>query len=584
MDVIVLVARLLLAAVFALAGIGKLADRAGSRKAMRDFGVPKSFAGPGAVVLPVAELLVAVALIPDVTAWWGALGAGVLLLAFISGIARSMVRGETPDCHCFGQIHSEPAGWRTLLRNVVLLTITALVVSQGRSDAGWSALNRVGRLTDAEWVNISTALALLAAIAVLGWFMWRLLTAVNRLLERMDALDTRMAPAVGAQERTVREDVSEPAPAGPPAPAFALAGLDGERVTLDSLLARGKPLFLLFASTSCGSCTAALVDAGHCQAQFSARLTVVPIMEGTVDAARNKAAQMALANVLMQDPEVAAAYGAITMPSAVVVRSNGMLGSDVAVGPDAIGTLLESTVNSLYSSEIAAHEARIESPLPTPDSSVLASALVQPVSSESVASEIGLNGHASGDQALIQRESVATEPIGDSKMSAGQAPAADAGLLETIKRSDEYAILLRAQSDPILSDSWEEEGLHFFAFQLSSWEGAASASEPPSAVFVMRPQDEELVSAVVATPGNEQEPQVVDLRQAQASTAQEVQSPVTSGGDAERDEAILAHDSVSDEAPGASEPTGEISPATKPAPPFVLAGLGGESVSLHDLR
>ena len=41
MDIALLVVRLLLAGVFAVSGVAKLADRAGSRQAMTDFGVPK---------------------------------------------------------------------------------------------------------------------------------------------------------------------------------------------------------------------------------------------------------------------------------------------------------------------------------------------------------------------------------------------------------------------------------------------------------------------------------------------------------------------------------------------------------------
>ena len=40
MDAALLEARLLLASVFVVAGVAKLADRAGSRQAMADFGVP----------------------------------------------------------------------------------------------------------------------------------------------------------------------------------------------------------------------------------------------------------------------------------------------------------------------------------------------------------------------------------------------------------------------------------------------------------------------------------------------------------------------------------------------------------------
>jgi hypothetical protein len=66
---------------------------------------------PLAVALPLAELLVACALLPLSTAVLGAAGALVLVLCFIVGIATSLARGRRPDCHCFGQLHSSPVGW-----------------------------------------------------------------------------------------------------------------------------------------------------------------------------------------------------------------------------------------------------------------------------------------------------------------------------------------------------------------------------------------------------------------------------------------------------------------------------------------
>src|SRR4051794_29182842 len=110
MDALELIARFVLFAVFAVAGLTKLADRPGSREALVAFGVPERLASPGAAALPVAELAVAVLLIPAATAAIGAVGALVLLLGFCAGIVRSMIRGEAPDCHCFGQLHSEPVG------------------------------------------------------------------------------------------------------------------------------------------------------------------------------------------------------------------------------------------------------------------------------------------------------------------------------------------------------------------------------------------------------------------------------------------------------------------------------------------
>lgn len=46
MDLLLLAARLMLALVFAVAGLAKLADRPGSRQALRDFGLPTRLAAP----------------------------------------------------------------------------------------------------------------------------------------------------------------------------------------------------------------------------------------------------------------------------------------------------------------------------------------------------------------------------------------------------------------------------------------------------------------------------------------------------------------------------------------------------------
>ncbi len=93
---LILVAQVLLALVFAVAGISKLANPAGSRTAMTDFGVPHSIAPLAAVLLPLAELAVAAALVSAGWTWYGAAGALALLLIFIAGIGYNLARGRHP--------------------------------------------------------------------------------------------------------------------------------------------------------------------------------------------------------------------------------------------------------------------------------------------------------------------------------------------------------------------------------------------------------------------------------------------------------------------------------------------------------
>ena len=44
------------------------------------------------------------------TALAGAVGALALLLLFSGAVALALSRGHEPECHCFGQLHSAPAG------------------------------------------------------------------------------------------------------------------------------------------------------------------------------------------------------------------------------------------------------------------------------------------------------------------------------------------------------------------------------------------------------------------------------------------------------------------------------------------
>ena len=100
MEAALVVARLVLAAVFAVAGAAKLADLAGSRAAVAGFGVPDRLAVPLGTLLPFAELAIAGLLLPAATARAGGVAALALLALFGVGIASSMARGEAPDCHC----------------------------------------------------------------------------------------------------------------------------------------------------------------------------------------------------------------------------------------------------------------------------------------------------------------------------------------------------------------------------------------------------------------------------------------------------------------------------------------------------
>src|SRR5580698_2284956 len=101
-SVALLVLRLVLAAVLAWSGVAKVADRAGFGAALAGFALPAWVARAAVVALPIAELAVAVALVPAASSWWAAVTALALLLAFTVVLVVSLLRGRRPECHCFG--------------------------------------------------------------------------------------------------------------------------------------------------------------------------------------------------------------------------------------------------------------------------------------------------------------------------------------------------------------------------------------------------------------------------------------------------------------------------------------------------
>ena len=226
--------------------MAKLIDREGSREGLEGFGVPPAVAVPGSLILPLVEIAIAIFLLPVATAWYAGLAALILLLAFMGGIAYNMSKGRAPDCHCFGQLHSEPAGWSTLIRNGVLSLVAIFLLTGGPDSPGYSLVGWLNDLSGAEIVLGILLLFAIAAIALEGWLLVHLLGQNGRVLLRLDAIEAMIAEggvvAPAATERVAPAAPAAGLPEGSPAPAFRLEGLHGETMTLDALRSAGKPV------------------------------------------------------------------------------------------------------------------------------------------------------------------------------------------------------------------------------------------------------------------------------------------------------------------------------------------------------
>ena len=224
MDIVLLLTRLLLAVIFILSGLAKLVDRPGSRQAMLDFGVPARLAMSSAVLLPLVELVVAGSLLPVVSAWWGALGALALLLLFTAAVGYHLMRGHTPACHCFGQVSSEPIGWPTLVRNLVLSALAGIIVGFGRTTAGASVIGLLGTTTVLQRVEFCIGGLVVVLLAFEGVALLRLLNQQGHLLQRFEALEAKLA----SSDRKETVESLLPAVAGVGASAFSLPDLSGQ--------------------------------------------------------------------------------------------------------------------------------------------------------------------------------------------------------------------------------------------------------------------------------------------------------------------------------------------------------------------
>jgi peroxiredoxin len=339
---------LLLALVFAVPGAAKLADRRGSRQTLVDFGVPSALAAPLGLLLPLAELAVAATLLPASTAWWGALGALALLSVFIVGISINLARGRTPECHCFGQLHSAPAGWKTLARNGVLAAVAGFVLWEGyEGGAGPSMLAWLGALSTAQLLGFLGGVLVLALLAGQWWFLVHLLRQNGRLLVRLEALEASLAEgsSVAPSENGTPVRQAEGLPVGSMAPEFSLTGLHGETLTLDALRSPGKPVMMLFTDPGCGPCNALLPEAGRWQEEHAHKLTLSLISRGKVEENKTKAQEQGLWHVLLQkDWEVSEAYEVRGTPSAVLVSADGKVATPVTGGAEGIRDLLSYAV------------------------------------------------------------------------------------------------------------------------------------------------------------------------------------------------------------------------------------------------
>ena len=280
-----------------------------------------------------------------------------------------MARGRKPDCHCFGQLHSSPVGWPTLIRNGVLAACAGGLVLQGRRHPGpdlWSWL--------ASLNGVELKVAIIAACIAVFVF----LRVLHRARPKNEPVELPPLPIVNDEEAQeappamlprgqsapVPAELPDPAraipmgiglPAGTPAPEFELRAITGEKHSLQSLRERGRDILLIFSSPYCTPCEALASNLVRWKREMEGLPKIVLVSRGSARDNLAKLKGFEPSRVLLQrDSEVAEAYDCNTTPTAVLVGEDGLIRSELAVG----GVAIKQLLSSCQKAEIRKHRDR----------------------------------------------------------------------------------------------------------------------------------------------------------------------------------------------------------------------------------
>jgi uncharacterized membrane protein YphA (DoxX/SURF4 family) len=137
-DLVGLAARLILGTVLIVSGGLKVTSPAVSARAVRAFQIlPFEFAGYVGYALPIIEILIGLLLLIGLFTRASAVVGGLLMVAFVIGIASAWIRGLNIDCGCFGGGGTigaaETQYGRDILRDAALAACALWLVIRSRT-------------------------------------------------------------------------------------------------------------------------------------------------------------------------------------------------------------------------------------------------------------------------------------------------------------------------------------------------------------------------------------------------------------------------------------------------------------------
>lgn len=322
-------ALLLLAGVLASSGLLKLADPEGSVEAASGFGVPQALARPVSLGLSLLEVALAVLLLAGSGRLLvGAAAASLLLLlGFTVLVAVAVARGRRPACHCFGRASVEPVGRGTVVRDLVLVGLAAVVLLGAPGSAGLAT-------TLATLGATEGALAVLLAAST---------GAAVVLVSRLLALRRTVAALrADLEEAAHRPERAEPVPV-PEVTALDAAGAPVPLGTLST----DRAQLLVVVAPGCSACHDLVPVLPQWREALAAEVDVVLLSRsGPSEAVASWAEHRPH---LLADPDgtVAAALGVAGTPAAVLLGTNGLVVAGPALGADEIVELVTAVVQAI---------------------------------------------------------------------------------------------------------------------------------------------------------------------------------------------------------------------------------------------
>lgn len=335
MDQLLLILRLALAGIFGLAGVAKFLDLKGSEKVFKEFGVPTAIAKPSSIALSVFEIAIAGMFLFITTSWIAAVLAVFLLVLFIGQMIYQMAKGNAPDCHCFGQIHSEPVSKTSVIRNTLFAVPAAVLVFRGNGAQGMSLAD-----PGLEVMQLVFGLATVAFLVAGLFYLKKISEQQQQIMRRLEIIEL-VAQEGGSVTRDAAGLPHEGLPIGAIFPDFELPDLSGRVVALDDLRAEGKPVLFFFVSPTCNPCKAMLSEFEQWRADLGEKLKIVFISSGTAEDNLEKFGGPVPKLMLLQNErELAEAVKAQWTPTAILMDANGRIASHVAAGDNAIRELV----------------------------------------------------------------------------------------------------------------------------------------------------------------------------------------------------------------------------------------------------